>query len=237
MKLVKLILTVLVLAPFTACAAEPSSGTGAERTLAVNGTGAAAAVPDVAVVSLGVQTFAKTAAAAMAENNAQAQALIDALRAMGVGERDLQTQSINLYARNDQRRERNNDEPAQILLGYQANNVVVAKARDLERAGAVIDAAIKAGANRIDGIRFEISDSTGALALAREAAWANAEAKARQLAKLAGAELGEVLKVESYEHQQGPVRQYEVARFADSAPVQPGEQQLSVQVNVVWRLK
>lgn len=219
----------------SACYAEAS---GEPRTLTVNGTGSAATAPDTAVLTIGVESFAKTATEAMADNARRANALLKALRDRGIAERDLQTSALNLNARYDHRRAPDNGPAERILLGYDANNMITARVRELDKLGAAIDAAIAAGGNRIDGVNFDISDPTAVLAAAREAAWENARAKAEQLASLAGVKLGAVQKIESYEHSPGPVRQVGMMRMAaESTPVQPGEQQLSVQINVVWLLE
>ena len=210
-----------------------------ERTLVVNGTGVAAAAPDVAVVTLGVETLAKTAADAMRQNSEQTARVLAALKSGGVADKYLQTQSLNLQPRYDYRQSRQGGERERVLLGYTATNVVTVRVTDMSRVGQVIDSAIQAGGNRVDGIRFELSDPTRVLADAREAAWQNAHGKAKQLAQLAGAKLGAVQKIESYEHTPGPVRESSrMLAMADaSVPVQAGMAQLTVQINVVWNLQ
>lgn len=239
MRYLKLSLVSLILAAAAGCGVAEAQSEKAEaepRTISVNGSGAAAAAPDVAVITVGVESFAKTAEAAMTDNSSRSTGMIDALKELGVESKDIQTRNLNLHAQYDHQRPKDGSEPPRVLLGYRASNVVSARITNMQTVGQAIDAAIKAGGNRVDSIQFEISDPTSVLNAARDAAWENAHAKASQLAALAGAELGPVVKIESYEHTPTAVREVAMMRTADAAPVEPGQQQMSVQINVVWRL-
>lgn len=124
------------------------------------------------------------------------------------------------------------------LLGYLASNVVEVRIDNLDNVGSLIDTAINAGGNRIDSISFELSDPSTVLAQAREAAWNDAQQKAQQYAELAGAELGDVLTISTFEQTPVPVASTAMARnVAEAVPIQPGTQSVSVQVQVVWRLQ
>ncbi len=237
-KQLKPLLILLATAAAMACAPPGDAAEPQQNYISVNGTGSAGAPPDVAVLTLGVETEADTAAAALAENNRRTRALLDALRGQGVEDKRLQTQSIQLHARYEQDRPRDGSLGKRRLVGYQATNVVSARLTEIDTVGQALDAAVKAGGNRIDSIRFEISDPTEVLATAREAAWEDAHGKARQLAELAGATLGAVLAIESYEHTPGPVREMAMARsLADAVPVQGGTQVMTVNVQVRWALQ
>ncbi len=221
-----------------ACAPPGDASEPTERFISVNGTGRAGTAPDTAVLTLGVETQAATAAAALADNNGRTRALLDALRAEGVAEKHLQTQAIQLQALYEHDRPRDGRPGKRHLVGYQATNVVSARLTEIDKVGQALDAAVNAGGNRVDSIRFEISDPTEVLNSAREAAWQDAYGKARQLAELAGASLGPVLAIESYERTPGPVQEVAMARsFADTAPVQGGTQVMAVNVQVRWALQ
>jgi uncharacterized protein YggE len=118
-----------------------------------------------------------------------------------------------------------------------AVNTVQARVEDLQSIGAILDAAIEAGGNRIDGINFEISDSAQVMREAREAAWQDALQKAEQLAELAGAELGEVLNINASDQGPFPVMQETFAADAARIPIQPGMQSVSTNLQITWRLQ
>ena len=207
------------------------------RTIAVSGTGYAAAGSDMAIIRVGVETEGNTAIEAMRSNSERTRALLKVLKAQGVADLDLQTSSLNLQPRYDYPKNRNGEQTRR-LLGYTAINTVTARVMDLDQVGGALDAAIDAGGNRIDSIQFDLKDPTEVLRLARDAAWQNALAQAEQLAALAGEQLGKVTKIESYQHNPGPVHMAEARALRSSdVPIQGGQQRLSVQLNVTWTFK
>ncbi|NKC01151.1 MAG: DUF541 domain-containing protein [Pseudomonadales bacterium] len=211
---------------------------GVERKISVSGVGHAAAAPDTAVINLGVETEAKTAEEALDQNSDRTRRLLTALKSLNVAERHIQTQAISLHAQYDHERKPGSNSATRRLRGYQATNLVTVRIPNLEQVGEAIDAAVDSGGNRIDGIRFEIADPTNVLSNARDAAWENAQAKASQLARLAGATLGDVLTIDSHDRSPGPVREMAFARGAsDTVPVQGGQIQMSVQIQVSWALE
>src|SRR5437879_905655 len=111
------------------------------------GHGVVTVVPDQAGVSAGVRTTAATAAAALSENGRIANAVVAALKKAGGTQ--LQTQQVSLYPQTD---EQGN------VTGYSAQNTVSAKTK-IADAGALIDAAVGAGANTVDGPTLTVSDS------------------------------------------------------------------------------
>jgi uncharacterized protein YggE len=208
------------------------------RTIHVSGDGQVSIQPDIAVVTLGVQTDATTAGEAMSQNSRQAQAVIDALKQAGVAARDIQTQQIQLQPRYQTVQPANSQtggEPE--LVGYTAINTVQVRVRDLSKVGQLLDAAVASGGNRIQGIAFEVSDSSAALDLARTAAWDNAQQKAEQLARLAGGQLGAVLTVDESSQTPVPFVQASPALArAAAVPIEPGAQTLTVHLDVTWLL-
>lgn len=218
----------------TACAEDRN-----ERKISVSGIGHTATAPDTAVISLGVETEAKTAKDALAQNSDRMRSLLNALMALNIAEHDIQTQAISLHAQyNHERKPNSNSLAKRTLRGYQAYNLVTVRITELARVGEAIDAAVDSGGNRIDSIRFEIADPSKLLNTARDAAWKNAHAKAEQLANLAGNTLGEVLSIDSNDHNSGPMRAMSLARgSSESVPVQGGQIQTSVQIQVTWALR
>lgn len=158
--------------------------------LSVQGMGESRVAPDEATVRLGVLAQAPTAQAAMSQANQAANAILQAVRGLGIRAEDIQTSELNLnpvYA-NDPQPQRGG-EPR--ISGYQATNVVSVRLTDLEQVGPVVDAGLEAGANRLDGVMFGLRNDAAArseaLTRAAEAARAKAETLARALrVRLAG---------------------------------------------------
>ncbi|MDX1688800.1 MAG: SIMPL domain-containing protein [Candidatus Promineifilaceae bacterium] len=216
------------------------AASGVERTITVSGQGRVSARPDIAIVRIGVETEADTATAALDENSVRMSGVISATLDAGVNREDVQTEGLSLrpiYQQGD--REPGGEEGPPELVGYRASNVVSVTVRDLDELGALLDAAVEAGGNTIQGIRFEISDNEELRSSAREAAMNDAIAKAEQLTQLAGAELGEVLTIEEVGGEApSPVRFAETEQAASAAvPVEPGQQEIQVNLRVTWRIR
>jgi len=201
------------------------------RTVQVSGTGEVQVEPDSAVISLGVQTEADTARAALDENNTKVQALLDSLQKGGIPSKNIQTQALRLTPRYETK------DNSQTLAGYTATNIVEVRTDKLDSLGSLVDQAVSAGANTIENINFEVSDPENVSDQARETAMQNARHKAEQLAKLAGATLGPVVEIQESSRTPGPVFQ-SLAPAAEAAavPVSPGSQNVSVDVQVTWTL-
>lgn len=194
-------------------------------------------VPDVARVNAGVVTQASTASAALQGNAERMARVVAALRRAGVAERDIQTSQISL-----QPEYRYAEGQAPQLTGYQATNSVAVRFRDLRNAGRILDALVAAGANQIGGPTLEIDRPEAALDEARVAAIRHARARADLYARAIGKRVGRILLISEggggYRPQ--PVPAGAMARLqADGAAVEiaPGEQELTVQVQVSFSLE
>jgi uncharacterized protein len=217
--------------------------------VSVSGNGQVAATPDVAVVSMGVQTEAATASEALSQNNARTSDLLAAIEEAGIPAAEIQTKQIRLQPRYQEpdTTMSSQQEPARSgadrpaggeppeLVGYTAINLIEVRVRDLDGLGDLLDEAVQAGGNRIEGIRFEISDAGDLLDQARLAAWEDARHKAEHLAELSKTRLGGVLSInESSRAPQAPRSvQFEMAA---AAPIEPGTQQVEVFLDVTWQL-
>lgn len=207
-----------------------SAGTQQGRTIQVLGEGTVETVPDTAGFGFGVVTRASSAKEALAANAAAAQKVIDALKGAGVATKDIRTQQVSLSP------QMNKDGTA--IVGYQAQNTVSATVRDIGRAGAVVDAAVGAGANQVSGPYLT---SSGRAALQRQAltaAFDDAKAKAEALARQAGGSLGPALQVS----EQGAVQPVQRTGSAQpgavtTTPVEPGTEQVQAQVSVTFALQ
>jgi uncharacterized protein YggE len=208
--------------------AHGSSSSGG-RTITVGGTGEARAVPDTASFSFGVETEGPTAQAALAANAAKMRTVIAALTRVGVAKADLRTQDVSVSPHYTQSGQRD---------GFSATNSLEATVRELAKAGAAVDAAVAAGANQTSGPQFDRTDREALTEQALRDAFANARAKAQALAQQAGAQLGEVQRIdETSAYQPQPV--YDMAmslQRAAKTPVEAGTQQVQASVRVTFTL-
>lgn len=202
----------------------------------VTGEGRVTGSPDVAQVTLGVSHEAASVAEAR-ERAAQAMtSMIDALKDNGVDEKDIQTTHLSIEPQYDY------EDGKQRLRGYRVTNIVTARIRDIDATGDVIDAAVAAGgdAAQVQSLRFTIDDPSELQNQARRLAMQNARAKAETLADAGGVELGDVVSVS--ESVSGfpppPIPFARAATEADTGtPIQPGELEVVVTVNVMYELR
>ena len=201
--------------------------------ITVSGVGTAAGTPDVAMIDCGVEVHAGSADRATAEAADAAHRVLAALRDEGLGEEAVRTSSHTVEPQMDH----SGDRP--VVTGYRVSTIFTARLEDTERLGATIAAVTAAGGEHaiIHGLRFILSDNTGLLETARAAAWADALARAEQLAVLAGAALG---PVESILEGQGeaPIPRQRMVMAAESAspPIMRGETTVTVSLRVRFGL-
>jgi uncharacterized protein YggE len=209
------------------------------NSISVTGTGRVKAEPDVADISLGVTKQGDEAAEAANKAAEAMESMIAALLEMGIDEADIQTTSLSLSPLYDW-----NNEPATIE-GWEANNMVLVTIRDIESVGAVVDAATAAGATNVNGISFRVEDPTESEMTAREAAVADARAKAETLAAAADVTIIGIISI-SESGGELPMPIYMDGgdmRFAaaeDSmakTPVMPGEVELSIDVFIQYEIE
>jgi uncharacterized protein YggE len=196
-------------------------------------TGEARLRPDRANILIGVQTRAKTAAAAARENNTRQQAVIEAIVAADVPREQISTENYNVSV--DTRIPRPGQDP--VVVGYVVTNVVHVEVRRTEQVGPVIDAALGKGANQINAVQLFSSNTD----VARRQALADAIGKARgdadAMARAAGGKLGPLLEITTTDDDGGPRPMYRSAISGGTAfpstPIEPGE--LTVLVHVIAR--
>ena len=179
--------------PLAAQPAPPRPDTPPVPGLTVQGYGQVRTDPDEATVRLGVFTQETTARAAQDKANQVSAALLDAVAKLGVPRQDIQTSDLSLgpiYA--PPRPEDDGREPR--ISGYQASYVVSVRLEKLDLVGRVIDAALAAGANQLQGVSFGLRDDRAAQTRALEQAVREAREKAQAIAGALGVRLGEVLE-------------------------------------------
>jgi uncharacterized protein YggE len=194
--------------------------------LTVTGLGSVRTVPDRASFSFGVETQAATARAALTQNAAEAKKLLDALRAAGIAAADLQTSQVSLNPRTDER--------GTGIVGYSATTTVTATVRELSRAGAVVDAAVDAGANTVSGPSLTRGDTDAQYRQALRLAYADASTKAEALAAAAGKTLGAVTAIVESSSGSVPYAVAKDAAASTAVEIAPGTQSVDAVVTVTF---
>ncbi len=154
----------------------------------VTGEGEVTVVPDLAILSLGVEAQADTVTQAQSEATTAMNYILAALRNSGVEENDIQTQYYSIYPTRRWDESTGEEE----LTGYRVTNMVTVKVREVANTGAIIDAVAAAGGNylRINNIELTVDDPAPYQKEAREKALADAEEKAQHIADIADLKLG-----------------------------------------------
>ena len=252
-KLIVVVISTLLIAALalTGCAQSPvkaettvSQATTQQtpiRTLSVSGSGKVTLVPDIAYINIGVHSEAMDVTAALQQNNELAKQIADALVASGVDAKDIQTANFNIYPKTDYDPQTGNSTPA----GFSVDNTVYITVRDLKVLGELLDTAIRAGANQIYGISFDITDRAAALVQARDLAIKDAQQKAADVAKVSGVELGlvQVINVSDSSYVQ-PYNQYygmggggaEAKSMDSSVPVSAGQIVITFTANLIYAI-
>ena len=203
-------------------------------TLSVTGSGTASAPPDIASVMTGVETFAETAAEALAQNSERMAQILTVLADAGIDAKDVQTRNLSVSARYADRKTRSTHD----IAGYQVRNSVTVRIRDLAALGEVLDAIVRTGANRIDGVSFGFANPADLRREARRKAIADARTAAETYAEAAGVRLGDILSINDGMAGPKPMHGMAMAETARSAvPVATGESSISDTVRIVWELK
>jgi uncharacterized protein YggE len=196
-------------------------------------------VPDVAQIAAGVQTRATTAREAVRQNAQQMDRLIARMKTLGIDSKDVQTSNFNLNAQYNY----DQTKQEQVFAGYQVNNQVSVKLRDLDRAGEVLDALVAAGANNIYGPNFMLEDDMEAKSVARANAFKRGRQMAEQYAAMAGMSGVRLLEVSESFQSYGPVPESAIMVTASrassdaSTPIEPGEVGTGATITVKYEMQ
>lgn len=206
-------------------------------TLQVSGTGEVRVPADRARLSFAVETEDSTAEGASDENARRMDATLRALRGLDVEGVSIETGGYSLQPRYRTRATR--DGSVREIVGYTARNLVEVTVPDPQAVGRLIDAAVEAGANRVESLVFEASDTEEARLQALRQAVAQARSQAEAVAEAMGARLGPALEVHTSAGTPRPMRvQFEAAAMAaPRTPVEPGEQTVNATVTIQYRLE
>lgn len=219
-----------------------------ERTVVVSAYASVEREPERAVVMLAVESTGPTARQAAQTNATKMDAVVAALRRLGITGRNVRTSSYELhpeYARPTREEEtRGVREPR--IVGYRAHNMVTVIVDTVSRVGGVIDAALAAGANRVNNLQFDLRDPQAARVEALRQAVAKARAEAEAIAAAAGQRLGQPLNIST---SQGYVPVGRIAGMRDMAmegvaaaappptPIEAGTLNVTAYVTIVFRLE
>ena len=217
--------------PTTVNAAPPVS------TINVTGTGKVDLSPDMAYIYLGVHTENPSAAEAVTSNNAQTQKVIDALKKLGIADKDIRTSNFSIWPSQNY-----TPDGKPLDTKYVVDNTVYVTVRDLKSLGDLLDSVIAAGVNTVNSIQFDVADKTEALKQARADAVKDAQAQAQQLAESAGVGLGDLYSI-SFSESAPPI--YSLggkggggAAPAEAAvPIQPGQLTITASVVASYKIK
>lgn len=207
------------------------------RRMTLTGTGEVFVAPDMATINLGVSSFHKQASQAMAMNTQSMAKVFNALKGAEIASRDIQTSSLSLNPQWD-RRSNSNNQPR--IIGYNAQNTVTVRVRDLSKVGPVLDLLTKLGANRINNISFGIQKPRPHQDEARKRAVKDARIKAELYVQAAGVELGQIISINENGGVQRPqpMARMEMAVMAsDAVPIAEGELGIRSNITIVYELK
>lgn len=217
-------------------------------TITVSGTGTVYTKPDLALATVSVVSEAKTVEEAMADNTEKMNAVIDSVKSQGVDEKDLKTINFSIYPRYEYERTAVDTYSSyypsgkRVLVGYDVNQSLQVKIRDLTKIGAIIQGATDEGANEVSDLQFTLDEEDAIKAQARKEAIDKAKAKAKELSKELGIKL---VKISSFNESGSMPNYYSydtkavasgMGGAAPEASIQTGENKIEVTVSITYEI-
>ena len=208
------------------------------NTISFSGEGKVLAKPDVVVVSLSIVTEAITSKAAQDDNSQKSKAVTDFLKGQGIEDKDIKTTGYNIYPQYNYPRNGNPE-----IRGYQVNQTLEFKIRDLDTVSGILDGIVSAGVNQVNRLSFQIDDLDALKAEARGKAIENAKIKANELQKQLGIRLGKI--VNFYESSSGefpPPIFFEIKQAAGELSgggptLPPGENEVVINATLTYQIR
>ena len=223
-------LMLLLAAPLSASAAEDDENISK---LIVQGEGKASTAPDMATIVLGVETRNASASAAAAENSELMNATVNALRAAGIEDKDIQTSRYSLTTE-PQEKPKEGEKPK--APEFIATNQVTVRLNDTSYVGRILDAAVLAGSNSIQEVSFDLRNPKPEEDKALAHAIEDAGRKAEVAAKAAGVKLGKVLELTEGYGYVAPAAKSAVFVNGAVTPIQPGEMVVTSSVTITYEI-
>ena len=206
--------------------------------ITVMGVGQISGTPDIARVTVGVETQGNDVKQVVTDNNTKMTALINALKGAGIAAKDIQTMNYSVYVENPQVRDMPGEQVTPANLIYHVTNQVQITVRDITKLSSVLDLSVDNGANSIYGVSFDVSNPVALEDQAREIAVADAKARAEKLAKLQGLTLGNVIRVDEISAMPGPLYSArDMAQGAGGAPIESGSVQVTINLQVTYGIQ
>jgi uncharacterized protein YggE len=201
------------------------------RTFSVSGEGKEIVVPNIAEIRIGVISEGKDLTELQKENSEKMNKIINFLKEKGINEKDIQTENYSVSPKYDY------SKPPYRIVGYTISQDLKVKVRDLSKVGEILSQAVNYGANNVSGPSFTVDDKEVYLERAREKAIKNAKEKAEKIAKFAGFKLGKIVSItESSSYEPYPIMLKEMGD-SEIPQIQPGSQEIKVQVNIIFEIK
>lgn len=237
-----LLAAALVLATQVSAQAQTSGPLAPGEGIVIRTEGEVRVKPDIAVVQAGVVSEGKTAAEALGANTPALAKLVEAVKAAGIAPADIMTSQVSLSPRMTQPPANPGPRPrAATIDGYEARTGLTVTVRDIAKAGPLIDALAKAGANEMSGISFGLADENKAKDAARLKAAEAAKARAKLHADALGVRVGELVSIVEAEAEPprggGEVRAFRMAASGAPMSVEPGELTVTTSLRTVWRIE
>lgn len=212
------------------------------REISVEATGSAYVVPDTAQVTLGLDVIADTAEEAVSQNSEIMDGVSALLADLEIDDKDIQTTYYNLGPNYQW-----TENEGSVQKGFRLNQNLTVKIKDFDIIGEVISGSTDAGANVVSGVSFTVDDVEEAKNEAREEAIAKATEKAEEIAAQSGLKLGKVLNYYEYGGEvygKGGIFMEAASSYSEdravslpSPNIEPGEQEVELTVNLVYRIK
>ncbi|MCX6737843.1 MAG: SIMPL domain-containing protein [Candidatus Parcubacteria bacterium] len=218
-----------------------------KNTITVSGEGEIYAKPDLALDTFTVTTEAKTVEKAVTDNTGKMNAIIDAMKALGIEDKDLKTTSFNIYPRYEYKTDYSVQTDVwpkpetRVLVGYEVNQSLEVKIRDMTKVGDVLQKAVDAGANQVGGLQFTIDDPDTLKDQARDEAIKQAKDKAEILANQLGVKLTKITNFSEGGYYPQPLY-YDsssakgMGELSATPDIQTGENKITVNVSITYEI-
>ena len=208
------------------------------RIISLTGHGEVRAIPDLAIVTMGVLSSAETARQALDANTKAMTELMSSLKASNIESKDIATSNFSVNPRYDYGR--NDGQPPKVTA-FDVSNSVSVTLHKIDGVGDLLDKAVSSGSNQINGVTFSVANPQAAMDEARKAAVIDAKRKADLYAAATSVSLGNVLSISEgapYQPPQPMMMQAKAMSSDDAAvPISQGEQVIAVDVNMMWEIK
>jgi len=211
-----------------------------QPSISVMGTGSISAKPDLVNLQVGVQSQKTKLEEAQTEASTKMDAIMKQLKAAGIEDKDISTSQYNVEPVMNYRE----NQPPEVT-GFRVTNILNVKIHDTTKAGELIDSLVASGANTVYGLSFGFSDPSAIQQQAREKAVADAKAKAEQLARLTGVQLGAPLTIQdggsNVPPPVSPMMSYDAAQKGMgggvATSINPGQQEIMANVSILYAIK